>query len=393
MPRFIFPFVLPVALVVAIPIFFLAGCEKAIQKAAERDARIMERARAYMAEKAGVRPVAKNEACPRGVDSFFTQSLHYTGEGMRYWYEEAGGFMEITGIPYADLDCGSCHVRSCDRCHAVSTEGGMRLSKKKVRDIGTCLPCHGREELTYNFDRAANSLDVHMAAGMVCADCHDGEDVHGDGVFRHSMRSPGGVNVTCERCHNQTGGEGTPYDPTTASHSVHGDRLACQACHVSNTTACMNCHFGEFVKTGERKGNFIPVKKWVLLINHEGKVTSGSAMSLVYDKKGFLAYVPYYTHSVQPEGRRCGECHDNAAIRRINNGERVPVMAYENGETVHWQGVVPLAPESLDFVFLDKEGEKWRPLPADTEPMVQFAAYGEPMTPAQLEMLGEPMSE
>lgn len=37
--------------------------------------------------------------------SFFTKSLHFTGEGMRYWYEEAGGFMRITGIPYRDLDC------------------------------------------------------------------------------------------------------------------------------------------------------------------------------------------------------------------------------------------------------------------------------------------------
>jgi hypothetical protein len=32
------------------------------------------------------------------LSSFFTNSLHYTGEGMRRWYEEKGGFMEITKI-------------------------------------------------------------------------------------------------------------------------------------------------------------------------------------------------------------------------------------------------------------------------------------------------------
>ena len=53
-----------------------------------------------------------------GQDSFYSKSLHYTGEGMRYWYEEQGGFMEITNIPYSQLDCKNCHVQSCDLCHA-----------------------------------------------------------------------------------------------------------------------------------------------------------------------------------------------------------------------------------------------------------------------------------
>ncbi len=39
-----------------------------------------------------------NQPC---LTSFFTKSLHYTGEGMRRWYEEEGGFMEITKIPFA----------------------------------------------------------------------------------------------------------------------------------------------------------------------------------------------------------------------------------------------------------------------------------------------------
>ncbi len=40
----------------------------------------------------------------------YYSSLHYTGEGMRYWYEKDDGFMSITGIPYKELDCSKCHV-------------------------------------------------------------------------------------------------------------------------------------------------------------------------------------------------------------------------------------------------------------------------------------------
>ena len=53
---------------------------------------------------------AEKEASGGGVpidwESFYHKSLHATGEGMRYWYEKEDGFMQITGIPYADgEDC------------------------------------------------------------------------------------------------------------------------------------------------------------------------------------------------------------------------------------------------------------------------------------------------
>ena len=31
---------------------------------------------------------------------FFEKSLHFTGQGMRYWYEAEDGFMKITEVPY-----------------------------------------------------------------------------------------------------------------------------------------------------------------------------------------------------------------------------------------------------------------------------------------------------
>jgi hypothetical protein len=362
------------------------GCDNPMQKAQEREARIMERARGLHGSEAA----ESERECLR---SFFTTSLHFTGEGMRYWYEEEGGFMDITGIAYDQLDCKTCHVRSCDSCHAVEKDGATVLSREKARDMNTCLPCHTREGLTFKFDKEKGMGDVHLAAGMVCADCHFGSDVHGDGKYYKSMRSPGGVRIGCEGCHKESESDGPAFDPNTDSHSAHGDLLSCQACHVSNTTACMNCHFGKFLETGERKGNFVPVKEWMLLVNHEGKVTSGSAMTLVHEGKKFLAYVPYYTHSVSPEGKTCGDCHANEAVKRIRDGKNVPVFAFEKGKPVSWEGVIPLVPERLDYVYLDKTEEGWVPLSDDEPAKTQFAAYGEPLTEKQMESLAEEQGE
>jgi hypothetical protein len=110
----------------------------------------------------------------------------------------------------------------------------------------------------------------------------------------------------------------------------------------------MNCHFGKFLETGECKGNFVPMKEWMLLVNHEGKVTSGSAMILVHEGKKFPAYVPYYTHSVSPEGKKCGDCHANEAVKRIRDGKNVPVFAFKKGKPFSWEGVIPLVPERLE---------------------------------------------
>lgn len=322
------------------------------------------------------------------LSSVFTQSLHFTGEGMRYWYEEEGGFMDITGIPYDQLDCKTCHVRSCDKCHARESGGRSYFSEHKTKSMNTCLPCHSREKLTFKFDGEKGHMDVHTGAGMVCADCHHNTDVHGDGKFRDSMRSPGAVQADCEKCHIDQCQPSPAFDTSIESHQVHNGKLDCSACHVSNTMACLNCHFDNFLDTGKRAGNFVPIKDWTLLINHEGKVTAGSAMTLVYKNQKFLAYVPYYTHSIEAKGRQCEACHMNEAVRTIMDGNAVEMLAYENGELKHWQGAVPVRPESLNWVFLNKTRDGgWEPVPNDDDPKIQFAAYGKPLTEEQFNKL------
>lgn len=324
---------------------------------------------------------------PACLTSFFTNSLHFTGEGMRRWYEEDGGFKEITNIPYDQLNCKSCHVKSCDQCHMAKKHAKSVFKRKKARDMNTCLPCHGREGLTFKFDGAQDRLDVHIASGMVCASCHRHYDVHGDGRFRPSMRHPKAVRTNCQGCHVDQNIESPEFDAETVSHKVHGGKLDCAACHVRNTMACYNCHFDTFLKTGSKKGTFFPMKDWMLLINYNGKVTSGSVMSLVYQNKKFIAYVPYYTHSVSAEGRSCDECHQNEAVRRMQRGEKVPVVDFKNGKVVPWKGVVPVVPEKLDWIFLNKTKEGWKPVPNKEKPKVQFAAYGTPLTAEQLQKM------
>ena len=327
-----------------------------------------------------------NQPC---LTSFFTESLHFTGEGMRRWYEEEGGFMQITKIPYNQLDCKTCHLKSCDQCHAKKKGAKLVFSPLKARDMNTCLPCHSREGLTFKFDGERESLDVHLAAGMVCADCHWRYDIHGDGRFRPSMRHPKGVRASCQTCHVEQQKESPVFDPDTVSHEVHGDKLDCAACHVRDTMACYNCHFDRFLETGTKKGNFLPMKDWLLLINYQGKVTSGSVMTLVYQNKKFIAYVPYFTHSVASQGRSCDECHANRAVQEIKRGKTMTVVDFKQGKVATWKGVVPVVEGKLEWAFLNRTEKGWEQITTRDNPLVQFAAYGSALTEEQFNKMAE----
>ena len=176
-------------------------------------------------------------------ESFFNKSLHFRGEGMRYWYEKDDGFMKVTGVPYNALGCKNCHVKNCDTCHAVENNGIKAFSTQKAKDMQTCLPCHSREKLAMKFDKEANTADVHFAAGMQCVDCHDGRDVHGDGKAYDSMRQPGVVRARCENCHTPDSENAPAFDTAIYEHRRHKKNLDCSACHVQSTMACPQLPF------------------------------------------------------------------------------------------------------------------------------------------------------
>ena len=328
--------------------------------------------------------------CPN-FSSFYCNSLHFTGNGMRYWYEKEDGFMKFTSIPYNQLSCKKCHVTSCDKCHAVERDGKKYFSVGRAKNTKTCLRCHGREKLTFALDKKKAFKDLHISAGMGCMDCHSATDVMGDGTFYESMRQKGAVSADCMNCHRE-GGEAPVFNKKLRPHKVHHGKLDCSACHVSSSVSCYNCHLGEVIRTKKKKGNFIPMKSWVLLINYEGKVCSGTVMSLVYKGKKFIAYAPFFTHSVMSKGRSCSECHANSAVRLIKKGKKVPVVRYENGKIISWDGIVPCVPDKLNWAFLDKQQNKWV-LMKEGKEAIQFAAYGKPINKKQLKKLMMPFGK
>ena len=336
-------------------------------------------------------PAAPDEfACLTG--SFFQNSLHFTTQGMRYWYDAEDGFGKITGMPYEQTGCASCHVKNCDSCHADKAESGpMMFTVAKARDMNTCLPCHSREKASMGIDEKAGTPDVHFAAGNQCADCHTAREVHGSGVLPNSMRDVGYMETSCTGCHAE-GGKGPTYDMTTASHTIHGDKLDCAACHVTNTMACYNCHFTKFMETGVKEGNFVPNKEWMLLINYNGKVTSGTVMTLVDKNKTFATFGPYFTHSIMKTGRKCADCHANEAVTTMQDGKKVPLVKFQDGKLVFWKGMIPVVNDKIELLFLDKDADgNWIPLEGAEPPLIQYSCYGTPLTDEQLTMLAMPM--
>ena len=313
---------------------------------------------------------------------FFNKSLHYTTEGMRYWYEEQGGFKSITGIPYAELDCKSCHIGSCDQCHDDKNDAAFSYSVATARKQDICLTCHTREATTINFGKQLNMLAVHFANGMVCTDCHKKEDSHGDGNPYISMRDITNPRPACSDCHEA--------DSTLRAHKVHKGKLDCNPCHVKYTTTCMNCHFDQFLATGSRNGNSIALPANVFLINYNGKVTTGNLQTLVYKGEKFVAYAPYYTHSIQAPARQCNECHGTEEAKQLRKGEKIRPMDHQGGKFIPKKVAIPIVADQLDWQFLDKAGDGWMALKNDKPVHVQNVCYGEPLTKRQINRLALP---
>jgi len=318
----------------------------------------------------------------------FSSSLHYTGEGMRFWYEAKDGFMAITGIPYTKLGCKKCHVKSCDDCHLKKTKEGFIYSTDLAQSSQTCLKCHAREKATIKYDEMIKCLGVHAKASMSCMDCHTKREVHGDGKFYNSMRQSGAMDVACTNCHTKDTVD-YPLLPNTKSHTIHKGKLHCNACHVQNAISCYNCHFGVLAKTKSKPKSFaMKIKDFLLLVKYKGKVTSGTIQTLVGHKnEPFIVYVPYFTHSIMSEGRKCEQCHATKAVNILASSKKFSPVTFKNGKLEFYKGVIPLAPDLLNWLFLEKKEGKWVPFQPKVKPLVQMGLYAEPFMQDELKKL------
>jgi len=320
------------------------------------------------------------------VTNFYETSLHYTNRGLEYWYaKEQGGLERITGIPFSDLPCARCHVRSCDTCHKKEVEGKAAYSLEPVRSQDVCQNCHNIESLAEYKKNPDNPMaDVHFRKDMNCMDCHTAREVHGDGTAYNSVQDPGALDARCENCHR-------PENLRCPGLEAHKGKLDCNACHVRDLPSCYNCHFDTRVKEG--KSLSIPVKNLLFLVNHDGKVTLGNLHTFVFQNKTMITFAPAFPHLVMREGRNCGECHASQVIKDLKQG-RLKVVRWENGEIKNFQGIVPvLSGQDWGFVFLNYEAGRWIPIENPAEPLVNFAGYCSPLTEEQLVRLEKAQAE
>jgi hypothetical protein len=318
-------------------------------------------------------------------DENYPLSLHATGLGKQTFYNAMPnqGFERFTNVPYGDLNCKACHQPSftggCASCHDAGTpQLGARVDATLT---GKCGGCHGRqtaEAITHGY------TDAHRDQGLECMDCHTLEDVHGDGTQAASLLAPGAIDVKCEDCHQSL--SDNPY------HAVHLAQVDCAACHMQSVVSCYNCHFETVVATGVRKayGQF---KNWLFLVNYEGRVHAGNFQSLNYGSQTFVAFAPYYSHTIARNARVCGDCHMSAAVQDWEADGVIDVVTWDAAQSklVHRTGVIPVPPDypnalRFDFVNLDAPGGAvWSFLKTGADGV--HMVYGTPLTAEQMEKL------
>jgi len=305
-------------------------------------------------------------------------SLHGTARGMQWWYEQDDGAGALFGVDYADTGCGNCHTAGCDDCHADAA------GTLPVNQPDSCKVCHGR----LGKEQQLQVTDVHMDAGMVCSDCHTGHEIHGDGTEYNSMFEAAALDPKCVDCHE---GGGAPEVPNTRSHTVHGDTLACDACHMSTAITCYNCHFETLLDSHEKKAA-AAFKDFIILLNDaNGVVRGGTYQSVVYGDKSFVAFGPYHGHAISSEGRDCDECHGGPRMQEYSETGRVQMTWWNNdeGKVEHTTGVIPLVTDAMDFLFVTLDGGEWTPItPAESGVQAEFCS---PLTESQLAVLASPL--
>lgn len=307
---------------------------------------------------------------PETISSNLASSLHGTSRGMQYWYEHEDGFGPLTGVSYAQAGCGSCHVASCQNCH--SGEG--------PRANVTCITCHARQGLEAG---PLQIKDVHLEAGMVCADCHGKSELHGDGNIYNNMFEAEEIRKDCSDCHATI--------PENTAHQMHAENIHCDSCHVETVVTCYNCHFESLIEKHEKRP-YKPFSGFTILANSttDDKVHPVTYQSVVYKEYTFVAFGPYHGHAVKAKGHDCSFCHQSARIQELNDTGKIKMTEWfvDAGTLTHAVGMIPFVPDKFEFQYMDFDADTQVWTPSTTETDKTQYLYIEPLTTDQLEALG-----
>jgi methanogenesis multiheme c-type cytochrome len=217
-------------------------------------------------------------AAAKGVeDSYHGQLGHGTGSGMlEKWCALPNfSFDQQGGVEAWSQQCGGCHVgalwnpaRQDADCYLCHNDEGKFL---EVGVVG-CMNCHVKDTEKRG-DLFAAAEDVHIAAGLLCHDCHamareefgDHQFLKGTAIDTTEPTLEGTLSCT-SLCH-----DATPHRATRDGDRLnkHVSRIACETCHTGQRPAAALARrdwsaFGAdgVVQTEWREPGWLPEHKW-----------------------------------------------------------------------------------------------------------------------------------
>lgn len=189
---------------------------------------------------------------------------HLLTRGSERWGEHRGKGCSACHVPYPNGQDGrpsthglirSTGITACLKCHNSNHVGAdyVGLYEKDFHRGFHSPFVGGRQPPTiYGAEHHRLSADVHFQAGMMCADCHTLDEIHGTGEVPDSLTH--GVKISCEGCHVRGDHPGIlrmpdgkmillrgigrtvpSWNSEIIPHSVdtHQKRLKCSACHAA----------------------------------------------------------------------------------------------------------------------------------------------------------------
>lgn len=142
------------------------------------------------------------------------------------------------------MDCLICHGPDYARTVAEDEAGNLYLAPAEGIDVNTvahnaqrptremCGRCHlgaaGGPNYKHGDYPTSPDVDVHMAAGLECVDCHiTQQHKTAGGGYMIAQELPE-VTVACSNCHTEKPHQTGPF----AVMNMHTANIACQTCHI-----------------------------------------------------------------------------------------------------------------------------------------------------------------
>jgi hypothetical protein len=245
-------------------------------------------------------------ACHNG-DSQQNQSdaaLQAARQNYRWIASAASGLAVVKGTaselddlydPWADTKVNCLYDKS-----RFNAENKVSFNIVHQPPANRCYFCHSTQDLSLEpGDEWRRDADVHLAAGLTCADCHRNGANHA--ITRGDVEKSGGgkgtaATMSCRGCHlgdatadpvaAQKGGRlGAPRPTHPGIPIIHFDKLACTACHsgpmpTADTTLVRTARIHKLGLHGKHAVSLkLPHVQWPVFVRGaDGKIAPNKLM-------------------------------------------------------------------------------------------------------------------